>query len=138
MFEHVRPYHTIRAEFRRYLRVSFITLKEGFEEHVKSTNRLYEQWGFFQLAAAFRKVGLHCVSQEGLFHRSHQFRYTLDIDRGARLTFLTSDRRAIILRFEPWVLPYNTARERRETVYRGRRGRLESRYPYRVPERFRG
>jgi hypothetical protein len=122
IFEHVRPYREIREQFSRYLRSSLLVLEGGAQERMKSTHRLYEQWIFFQIAAAFREVGLACVSQEGLFHRSHRYRYTLDVDRGARLTFMTQDGRAVVLRYEPWVLPAQAARQRRDSVYRGRVG----------------
>ena len=58
VFEHVRPYRRIRDEVRRYLRSNLLVVDDGLEERVKSTSRLYEQWVFFQLAAAFRKLGL--------------------------------------------------------------------------------
>ena len=70
VFEHVRPYRRIRDEFRRYLRSSLILLEDGFEERLKSTHRMYEQWVFLQLAAAFRQAGLTCTNQEGLFQRA--------------------------------------------------------------------
>jgi len=54
VFEHVRPYRLIRDEVRRYLRSNLLVVDDGLEERVKSTSRLYEQWVFFQLAAAFR------------------------------------------------------------------------------------
>jgi hypothetical protein len=122
VFEHVRPYRAIRSRFSRYLRSSLLVLEGGAQERVKPTHRLYEQWVFFQIASALRAAGLTCVSQEGLFHRSHRYRYTLDVDRGARLTFITLDGRAVVLRYEPWVLPIDVARQRRESVYRGRVG----------------
>jgi hypothetical protein len=122
VFEHVRPYRRIRDDFRRYLRSSLILLEDAFGEGLKSTQRLYEQWVFFQLAAAFRGAGLRCVRQDGLFHRARRLCFTLDVDRGARMTFLAPDGRAVVLRFEPWVLPLATARQRRDTVYRGTRG----------------
>lgn len=122
VFEHVRPYRAIHDEFRRYLHSSLVILDDGFEERLKSTSRMYEQWVFFQLAAGFRQAGLLCVSREGVFHRSRRFRFTLDLDRGARLTFLAADGRAISLRYEPWILPSSEAQQRRETVCKGRAG----------------
>jgi Domain of unknown function (DUF2357)/PD-(D/E)XK nuclease superfamily len=122
IFEHVRPYRRIRDEFRGYLRSSLLLLEDGLEERLKSTQRMYEQWVFFQLAGAFRRAGLRCTSQEGLFHRSRRFRYTLDVDRGAQLTFLGSNGRAVVLRFEPWVLPRATALQRGDTLCRGAQG----------------
>jgi len=96
-----------------------ILLQDGGEERLKSTQRMYEQWVFFQLAAAFRMAGLACSSQDGLFRRSRRFRFTLDVDRGARLTFLAADGQAVVLRFEPWIVPYDSALQRQDTLYRG-------------------
>lgn len=122
VFEHVRPYRAIRDHFLRYLRSSCMILEAGTQERMKSTHRLYEQWVFFQLASALRAAGLRCTSEEGIFHRSHRFRYTLDIDRGVRLTFLAPDGRAVVLRYEPWIFHLEPARQRRESLYRGRGG----------------
>ncbi len=122
VFTYVRPYRRVRDEFRRYLGSSLILLDDGYEERLKSTQRLYEQWIFFQLAAALRRAGLSCVSHDGLFHRSHRFRFTLDVDRGASLRFSAQAGAAVVIRFEPWVLPYPAAQQRGETVYRGRHG----------------
>lgn len=122
VFEHVHPYRRIRDEFHRYLHSSLILLEDGFDERLKSTQRMYEQWVFFQLAAALRNAGLHCVSQDALFHRSQRFRYTLDLDRGASLAFRAADGRTIVLRYEPWVLPYAAAQQRGDSLYRGTRG----------------
>jgi hypothetical protein len=122
VFEHVAPYHRLRHEFRRYLHSSLVMLDDGFEERLKSTSRLYERWVFFQLAAALRAAGLRCVQREGLFHRARRFRFTLDLDRGAGLTFLAADGRRLRLRFEPWVWPRAEAEARGEALYRGTRG----------------
>lgn len=122
VFEHIRPYREIRDRFLRYFRSSFLMLDGGEQERVKSTHRLYEQWVFFQIASAFRATGLTCISQEGLFHRSHRYRYTLDLDRGAKVTFTAVDGRTIALRYEPWVLPMQAAVQRRDSVFRGRSG----------------
>jgi PD-(D/E)XK nuclease superfamily len=105
VFEHVRPYRLIRDEVRRYLRSNLLVVDDGLEERIKSTSRLYEQWVFFQLAAAFRRAGLRCQEDSGVLRRSRLYRFTLEMDRGARLLFLAADGRAVGLRFEPWVAP---------------------------------
>jgi len=122
VFEHVRPYRLIRDEVRRYLRSNLLVVDDGLEERVKSTSRLYEQWVFFQLAAAFRRAGLRCQQNEGVLRRSHLFRFTLEMDRGARLLFLTADGRAVGLRFEPWVSPLHAAAERGDDYCHGMHG----------------
>jgi hypothetical protein len=83
---------------------------------------MYEQWVFFQLAGALRRAGWRCDSQDGLFHRARLTRFTLDVDRGARLNFLAPDGHTAVLRFEPWILPYHMAQERGDTLFRGTRG----------------
>jgi hypothetical protein len=119
VFEHVRPYRRIRDEVRRYLRSHLLVVDDGLEERVKSTSRLYEQWVFFQLAAAFRRAGLRCQQDDGVWRRAHHFRFTLEMDRGARLLFLAADGRAVGLRFEPWVPPLRAAGERDEDYGHG-------------------
>jgi hypothetical protein len=123
VFEHVAPYHRIRYEFRRYLHSSLVLVDDRFGEGVKSTSRMYEQWVYFQLAAALRAAGLNCVNREGVFRQSRRFRFTLDLDRGATLAFRAAAGRAVTIRFEPWVLPPREARSRRDTLFRAVRGR---------------
>jgi hypothetical protein len=122
VFEHVRPYRLIRDEVRRYLRSNLLVVDDGLEERVKSTSRLYEQWVFFQLAAAFRRAGLRCQADDGVLRRSHLFRFTLEMDRGARLLFLADDGRAVGLRFEPWVSPLHAAGDRGDDYCHGMHG----------------
>jgi hypothetical protein len=122
VFEHVRPYRRIRDEVRRYLRSNLLVVDDGLEERIKSTSRLYEQWVYFQLAAAFRRAGLRCQENEGVLRRSHLFRFTLEMDRGARLLFLAADGRAVGLRFEPWVSPLHAAGERADDYCHGIHG----------------
>jgi hypothetical protein len=123
VFEHVAPYHRIRYEFRRYLHSSLVLVDDQFGEGLKSTGRMYEQWVYFQLAAAFRAAGLACVNREGVFRQSRRFRFTLDLDRGSALIFRAAGGRAVSLRYEPWVLPPREARARRDTLFRAARGR---------------
>ena len=122
VFEHVRPYRRIRDEVRRYLRSNLLVVDDGLEERIKSTSRLYEQWVYFQLAAAFRRAGLRCQQDEGVLRRSHLFRFTLEMDRGARLLFLAEDGRAVGLRFKPWVSPLHAAGERGDDYCHGMHG----------------
>lgn len=122
VFSNVEPYRRIRHEMLRFLKTGLIIVDEGTDERIKSTSRLYEQWVFLQLAAAFRLSGLTCSSQQGILHSSRRFRFTLDLDRGARVTFSSRDGRAVILRYEPWVMPRASAVQNRDTVYRGRGG----------------
>jgi len=117
-FRHVQPYYRFLEIMRRYLRSSMLVLDDGDEERLKSTSRMYEQWAFFHLAGALRASGLKCVSREGLLHQTRGYRYTLDIDRGARLSFSASDGSLVVLRYEPWILPRIMARQRGNTLYR--------------------
>lgn len=118
VFLHVAPYYRFRSLIHNYMNLSMVVLDDGVEERLKGTNRLYEQWVFMQLAAAFRSLGLKCASREGMLHRVKHYRYTLDIDRGARLTFLAENGWSVVVRYEPWILPLNVARQRLDTVYR--------------------
>jgi hypothetical protein len=122
VFQNVEPYHRIRHGIHQYLNTGLIILDEGSDERLKTTSRMYEQWVFLQIAAAFRHLGLRCVDRQGLLHTTRRFRFTLDIDRGARVTFLSADGTAVSLRYEPWILPETTAQQAHETLYRGRIG----------------
>ncbi len=122
VFEHVEPYRAIRDDFRHYLRSSLVILEDGADERLKATDRLYEQWVFFQTAAALRAAGLRCRSGSRVFSRANRLRFTLDLDRGARLAFQAADGRAVTLRYEPWVLSRAEAEARGESVYRGKTG----------------
>ena len=122
VFRNVEPYRRIQQEMIRYLTTGLVIIDEGFDERIKSTSRMYEQWVFLQLAAAIRAVGLPCRSRNGLLHTTRMFRFTLDIDRGARVTFDAGPNRSVSLRYEPWILPEHSAKQSMETVYRGRSG----------------
>jgi hypothetical protein len=121
IFQHVEPYRRCLQNFRQYLHSALVILEDGFEERLKSTSRLYEQWVFFQLAAALRRAGLVCDNMDGVFSRSRRFCFTLDVDRGARLLFPLAAGRTLSLRYEPWILPLETAQQQGETLFHGRR-----------------
>lgn len=122
VFRNVASYRRIQHEMVRYLTTGLVVIDEGFDERIKSTSKMYEQWIFLQLAAAIRSLGLRCRSRNGLLHTSRMFRFTLDIDRGARVTFDAGPGRALSLRYEPWILPAVSAKQSMETVFRGRSG----------------
>lgn len=122
VFANVEPYRKIRHQMIRFLRSGLVIVEEGIEERIKSTSRLYEQWVFLQIVAAFRSAGLSCASQLGILHSSQKFRFTLDLDRGARATFVAPDGRSVIVRYEPWVKPRESAVQNRDSVYRGTTG----------------
>lgn len=118
VFRNVETYYRASTLMSQFLNAALVVLDEGNEERLKSTHKLYEQWVFVQLAAAFRTAGLTCVSREGMLNQVRRYRYTLDIDRGASLTFLAENGWYIVIRYEPWILPETVARQRRDTVYR--------------------
>jgi hypothetical protein len=122
VFRNVEPYRRIQHEMTRYLTTGLVMIDDGFDERIKSTSKMYEQWVFLQLAAALRAVGLTCCSRRGLLHTSRMFRFTLDIDRGACVTFEAGPGRSVSLRYEPWIMPEQSAKQTAETVYRGRSG----------------
>jgi len=118
VFSQVEPYRAIRDHVRAYLRSAAVVLEDGAEERLKSTHRLYEQWVFFQIASALRAAGLRCASHADLFASLGRRRFSLDLDRGARLTFHAADGRAAVLRYEPWILRLAEAEARGDAVYR--------------------
>ena len=122
IFSNVVPYRRFRDELLRYLGASLAILDEGLEERAKSTGRMYEQWIFLQVLAALRECGLSPLSQEGLLTRSRRHRFTIDIERGTRVSFRCPDGRSVNVRYEPWVHPVTLARSLHDTVYRGRSG----------------
>jgi len=121
VFRNVESYFRLSSVMYRFLNAGLFVLDEGAEERLKSTSRLYEQWVFVQIASAFRKAGLHCVSREGMLNRVKRYRFTLDIDRGASLMFTASNGWYVTVRFEPWILPDRAAFQRRDTVFRNSR-----------------
>jgi len=122
IFSNVLPYRRFRDELLRYLGASLAILDEGLEERAKSTARMYEQWIFLQVLAALRACGLIPLSQEGLLTRSRRHRFTIDIERGTRVSFRCPDGRSVNVRYEPWIHPVTLARSLHDTVYRGRTG----------------
>lgn len=121
-FDNVEAYRDVRLQLLRFLKSGLIIIDEGSDERIKSTSRLYEQWVYMQLVAAFREAGLFCSSQRGILHTAKMYRFTLDLDRCARVTFLAGDKRAIVVKYEPWVTPKALAVQNRDSVYRGRHG----------------
>lgn len=122
VFLNVMPYRRFRDEMLRYLGASLAILDEGIEERAKSTGRMYEQWIFLQILAAFRACGLSPIGQEGLLTRSRRHRFTIDLERGTRVSFRCTDGRTLSIRYEPWIHPASLARSTHDTVYRGRSG----------------
>lgn len=124
VFDHVPAYRHVRTAAERLFRGSLTVADDAGEaEQVKSTSRMYEQWVFLQLVAAFRRSGLRTDSVHQVVRAAGWQRYTLDLERGARVSFRVPDSDlAVVLRYEPWVFPRETARARRESVYRGRVG----------------
>lgn len=122
VFRNVESYYRVRTLIQSYLSSSLVILDEGYDERLKSNSRLYEQWVFIQIVAALREVGLSCVSRNGMLNRVRKYRYTLDIDRGASLTFTAGDGWYVVVRYEPWVLTRAAARQQLDTVYAELRG----------------
>jgi hypothetical protein len=124
VFDHVPAYRRVRAAAERLFRGSLMIASDAGEaEQVKSTSRMYEQWVFLQLVAAFRGSGLRTESIHQIVRSAGWQRYTLDLERGARVSFRVPDSDfVVVLRYEPWVFARETARARRESVYRGRTG----------------
>ena len=122
VFKNVSSYRRIEDALLRYRRSSLVIVEDGTPEKVKATSRLYEQWCFLQIVAALRHLGLTCVKQSGVLHTVHKYRFTIDIDRGAQVTFLGQDGRSLVVRFEPWIMPISEAKQNRDSLYRGTKG----------------
>jgi hypothetical protein len=122
VFASIEPYRRIRHEMLKFLRSGLIVLDHGADERVKSTSRLYEQWVFLQIVSAMKHLGLECLGQQGVLHSTRRFRFTLDLDRDARVSFSAQGGRSIVVRYEPWVMPQLQAVQNRDTVYRGTKG----------------
>ena len=122
VFLNIATYHRVRELIRKYHGLSLVILDQQGSTRIKMTSRMYEQWVFLQLAAAFRKAGLKCGGVSGLWRRARRRRFVVDLERGARIEFSLVGGRSLALRFEPWIFPADVARERNETVYRGQQG----------------
>lgn len=118
VFEHIEPYHEIARAITQYLRAAPVIVDEGMQERVKSTSRMYEQWVFLQLVAALRRAGLSCPDTDRILRRVTSHRFTVDLERDLRLDFADSGGRRLRVRYEPWILPEETALERGDTLFR--------------------
>lgn len=124
VFRNIESYYRLRMLIHQYMSSSLIVLAEGQEERLKATDRLYEQWVLIQLASSLRFLGMSCESMEGMLNRVRRYRYTLDIDRGAQLTFTTgSEDWFIVVRYEPWIHPEHIARQSKDELFKGDSGR---------------
>lgn len=121
IFQNVSAYRRIEQSLVRYRRSSLVVVDDGTPEKVKATSRLYEQWCYLQIVAAIRHAGLRCISQSGVLHSVQKYRFNLDIDRGAQVTFLGAQGRTLVVRFEPWIMPRTEASHNRDSLYRGTR-----------------
>jgi len=121
VFDNVMPYHYFRRVMLSCLGGSLIVLDVQGDERIKSTSRMFEQWVFLQIAAAIRSCGL-ATKTEREFLKPLGRRFVIDIDRGARIVFGSTDGREIHLRYEPYIFPSLVAKERADTVYRGTYG----------------
>lgn len=124
VFRNVRQYRQAWSLMVGYLTSSAVAVDAGNEERTKQTWRMYEQWVFMQLAAAFRKAGLRCSSQRDFVSALSQNRFTVDLQRGTRLVFAAPDERRVVMRYEPWVFSRKIAADLGETVYQGNEGEV--------------
>lgn len=122
VFQHVPAYRRFRDAAIHFTRATAVILSEGEEEQLKSTSRMYEQWVLLQILAALRESGLRAEGGARLIRVIGRQRFTLDIERGAHVEFRSRDGRIVAVRYEPWILPRDSARARSDTVYRGREG----------------
>lgn len=118
VFENVASYRKIHEIMHTYFLSSLVSLNRGWEERMKSLDKIYEQWAFVQLASAMKCVGLECFSREGLIQRVRRFRYTLNIDRGAQISFRAADGCVLTLQYENYIQPYREAVQHGEELCR--------------------
>ena len=119
VFQHVDAYYRFSLLMRRYLSASLVVLEAGDGERMKPTSRLYEHWVYLRLAEAFQACGLRGGDIEGIVRRQTRHRFVLDLDDDVVLVFHVGDGRHVRLRYEPWILPASTARQRGEVLCRG-------------------
>lgn len=119
VFRNVAAYHRIWRIMRRYLSESAVTVDTGPEERLKQTWRMYEQWVFLQIAGALRESGLQCVNQEDFVAELSRHRFTVDLQRDARLVFTADQGERIVLTYEPTIYPKPIAQHAGGSVYLG-------------------
>lgn len=124
VFNHVVPYRRFRDESLGYFQSTVAILDEGIEERSKATHRMYEQWVFLQVLAAFRDVGLTPMFQKSLLSRTFHQRFTIDLERNTQVGFLARDGRSVRVRYEPWVRSKTMAEAEHESVYKGKGGEV--------------
>jgi hypothetical protein len=129
VFRHVPAYNVLFRLIRDFLQRDQWLLEEGSEERIKLTSRLYEQWVYLQIVAAFRFCGLVGDAYEGLFRQLAESRFTLDLDSGTAVIFRCPDGQLVRVRCEPFILPLDLAMKQNEAVYDARRERLGFPHP---------
>ena len=122
VFQHVDAYYRFGVLMRRYLAASLVVLEAGDGERLKATSRLYEHWVFLRLAEALRSCGLRGGDIEGVVRRLTRHRFVLDLDDDVVLMFHADHGRVVRLRYEPWILPLEVARDRGEALCSGAEG----------------
>jgi hypothetical protein len=119
IFRNVRHYRQAWQIMMDYKNSSTVTVDSGTEERTKQTWRMYEQWVFLQIAAAFRNSGLRCSSQRDFINAVSKNRFTVDLQRDTRIVFAAPDGHRIVMRYEPWIFSRQIADGKGDTVYQG-------------------
>jgi hypothetical protein len=119
VFDNVPTYRRFRQTALAWLATSWTLAEFGERERLKPTWRMYEQWVFLSIASALRTAGLRCVSQRDFAEVLSDGRYSIDLERGARLEFQDANGRRLRLSYEPWILPLDLARARGDRIYQG-------------------
>jgi hypothetical protein len=120
VFDSVAAYARIRSEILGFLNRAGLVLDEGEGDLIKPTWRMYEQWVLIQVLTALRASGLQAEPAEQLVRQvgRSRSRFTLDFERGSEFLFYAHDGRVIRVRYEPWIVSRDAARQLGETVYR--------------------
>lgn len=122
VFENVPPYRRTWDLMRSYTEESAVIVGSEIGERVKATWKMYEQWLFFQLAAAIRTLGFRCEEEFNVLQRKSRYRFTLDLDYGSRLSFRGRDGEIVSVTYQPKIFGYDVARHLGDTLFRGRSG----------------
>lgn len=119
VFENVMPYRRVWNLMQQYSNRSAIIVGSDVSQRVKATSKMYEQWVFFQCAAAIRALGCRCEEEVGVLQQKSRYRFTLNLDYGSRLSFAGPHGEIVTITYQPLIYGYLDAAARRDTLFRG-------------------
>ena len=120
IFQRNKAYQSLLQTIKRFL-LSHAVFFAGDEnvEITKLTSRLFEQWCFLKMVEAFRKTGVSIENWDSILAHNVKDRFLIDFDRGLMFDAgITPDLR-LRIRYEPWILGYEPALKKGESLCRG-------------------